>query len=102
MLKRNAEDCRNMQEIRNEIDSIDKKIISYLEERFKFVKKAAEFKSSRETVRDTCRLTSMLELRREWAIASNLNPDVVEKMFIDLIEYFISEEMDIWTTKKKN
>ena len=38
----------------------------------------------------------MLEERRKWAQSENLNPDVVENIYRDLVNYFIEEELKDW------
>lgn len=35
----------------------------------------------------------MLQQRHTWAEIEELNPDVIEKMYRDLVSHFISEEM---------
>ena len=39
------------------------------------------------------RFNAMLQQRREWASESGLNPDVVEKLYRDLVNHFIEEEL---------
>ena len=55
------------QEIRAEIDRIDRDVIAALGERFQYVKAAAKFKSNRGEVAAPERVTAMLEHRRNWA-----------------------------------
>ena len=38
----------------------------------------------------------MLATRRDWAAAEGLNPDAIEKMYSDLVQHFIAEEMKHW------
>ena len=38
----------------------------------------------------------MLVQRREWAVAERVKPDVIEKLYRDLVQYFISEELQHW------
>jgi isochorismate pyruvate lyase len=38
----------------------------------------------------------MLDQRRIWAEQEGLNPDVIEKMYRDLVNYFIKEELKYW------
>ena len=90
-------ECSNMQEIRAAIDTIDQQIISQLGERFEYVKAASAFKTSAIDVRAPDRFRSMLEQRRLWAEDSGLNPDAIEKLYRDLVEHFISEEIKEWT-----
>ena len=86
------QDCQNIQDIRLAIDSLDREIINKLGKRFEYVKAAAKFKNSTEDVKATDRLNSMLQQRRVWAKENNLHPDVIEKLYRDLVGYFINEE----------
>ena len=38
----------------------------------------------------------VLQQRRQWAQESGLNPDIVEKLYRDLVNYFIDEELKDW------
>ncbi|RZK57719.1 MAG: isochorismate lyase [Pedobacter sp.] len=93
------EDCANMQEIRAEIDHLDQTIISLIGKRYQYVKAAAKFKTSETTVKAPDRFASMLVQRRAWAKDQGLNPDVIAKIYTDLVNYFINEEMEHWKSK---
>jgi isochorismate pyruvate lyase len=90
------EDCLNIEEIRNEIDCLDREIITALGKRFSYVKAASKFKTNETTVKASERFKSMLDQRRIWAEQEGLNPDVIEKMYRDLVNYFIKEELKYW------
>ena len=94
------DECANMEDIRAEIDRIDQDVIALLGARFQYVQAAAKFKTSRESVKAPERFTAMLKLRRGWAEQAGLSPDVIEKMYSDLVKYFINEEMTKWKTEK--
>jgi isochorismate pyruvate lyase len=89
-------DCLTMEDIRIEIDSMDKDIISILGKRFEYVKAASKFKTSETSVRAPERFKAMLVQRRDWAASQGLSPDAIEKMYRDLVNHFISEEMAKW------
>ena len=91
-----ATDCQNMDDIRTVIDAIDQDIIVQLGQRFAYVKAASKFKTSATDVRAPERFKSMLQLRRQWAEENGLSPDAIEKLYRELVEYFISEEMQDW------
>ncbi|MDO1449123.1 isochorismate lyase [Rhodocytophaga aerolata] len=91
-----SEECADMGEIRKEIDKIDQQIIQLLGQRFGYVKAASKFKTSEMSVKAPERLHSMLQQRRIWASEAGLNPEVIEKMYRDLVNYFIEEEMKQW------
>lgn len=42
----------------------------------------------------------MLQQRRVWAEENNLDPDIVEKLYRDLVDYFINQELQHWKKKK--
>ncbi|GAX38045.1 isochorismate lyase [Nodularia sp. NIES-3585] len=93
---KSAKDCRNIQEIRDEIDIIDQQIITGFGQRFEYVKAAAKFKTNETSVKALERFNAMLQQRRLWAEAAGLNPDVIEKLYRDLVSYFIDEELKKW------
>lgn len=91
-----ADDCRNMVDIRSAIDQIDAQVIELLGQRFEYVKAAAKFKTDTQSVQAPERLKRMLQQRRQWAETAGLEPDVIEKLYRDLVQYFISAELEHW------
>jgi isochorismate pyruvate lyase len=87
------QECNDMADIRAEIDQIDRQIINLIGERFDYVKAAAKFKTTTASVKAPERFQAMLADRRDWAEVEGLNPDVIAKMYTDLVNYFIAEEM---------
>jgi len=87
------DECANIYEVREEIDIIDREVIDALSKRFQYVIAAARFKTSEASVRSPDRFQAMLQQRREWAQESGLNPDVVENLYRDLVNYYIDEEL---------
>ena len=90
---KNPDECANIHEVREEIDIIDREVIEALSKRFQYVIAAARFKTSEASVRSSDRFQAMLQQRREWAQESGLNPDVVENLYRDLVNYYIEEEL---------
>ena len=88
--------CRNMNEIRVEIDKLDRQVIELLGKRFAYVQAASNFKTSETNVKAPERFRSMLQQRRIWAKEEGLSPDAIEKLYQDLVNYFIEEEMRRW------
>lgn len=93
------DECENMIDIRAEIDRLDRQVIALLGQRFAYVKAAAKFKTSQTSVKASDRFQSMLQQRRVWAEEEGLHPDAVEKMYEDLVNHFIAEEMKYWQAK---
>lgn len=90
------DECADMQDIRNEIDFLDQAVIKILGMRFKYVLAASKFKTSETSVRAPEHFKAMLAKRREWAEVEGLSPDAIEKLYTDLVNHFIEEEMKRW------
>lgn len=91
-----AQDCRHMTDIRTAIDQIDGQVIALLGQRFEYVKAAVQFKTDTQSVKAPERLHSMLKQRRQWAETVGLDADVIEKLYRDLVQYFIEAELAHW------
>jgi isochorismate pyruvate lyase len=92
------EDCASLEEIRAEIDRIDRSIIEMIGQRKGYVMAAAMFKSSREDVAAPERFAAMLQARRGWAAQQGISADMVEKLYREMIGHFIKEERAHWET----
>lgn len=88
--------CKDMTDIRQEIDLLDQTIIGLIGKRYQYVQAAAKFKTSAAAVRAPERFRAMLQQRRDWAEAVGLDPNVIEKLYHDLVSHFIEEEMKHW------
>ncbi len=88
--------CESVVDIRAEIDRLDRQVVVLLGQRFAYVKAASKFKTSETTVRAPERLQVMLQQRRVWAEEEGLDADVIEKMYQDLVNHFIAEEIKHW------
>ncbi len=71
-------ECSNIQEIRDEIDAIDREVIRILGKRFAYVKAVAKFKTGEASVKAQDRFKPMLQQRRIWAEEAGLNPDALK------------------------
>jgi isochorismate pyruvate lyase len=96
---KSPDECSDIQEVREEIDLIDREVIDALSKRFQYVIAAARFKTSEASVKAPDRFNAMLQKRREWAQEAGLNADVVEKLYRDLVNHFIDEEMKHYKSK---
>ena len=62
MTERAPVPCPEMQEIRAQIDALDKRLVALLAERQKLIAAAGEVKPSRDTVRDEARIEEVVQL----------------------------------------
>lgn len=84
----------SLPEVRAEIDRVDQEIVKLIGRRMVCVKHAARFKTSERDVAASERVTSMLETRRGWAVTVGVNPDMIEKLFLDMVMHFITTETE--------
>ena len=95
------DECGGMDDIRAEIDRIDRAVVGLIGRRYQYVLAAAKFKTSATSVKAPERLTAMLARRREWAVEEGLNADMIEKLYADLVAHFIDEEMRRWKADRE-
>ena len=96
------EECENINDIRSEIDNIDKKIIDLLAKRFSYVKEVVKFKFNKDEVIAQKRYDEVIAVRREWAKINNLDSDLIENIYRSLLNYFIEEEIKLLEQRQKN
>ena len=96
-----ANECRDMNDIRAEIDNIDHLVIQLLATRFDYVKAASQFKKNTTDVQAKERFNSMLEQRKLWADELGLNGDVIKELYANLVRYFIDEELKYFNNTAK-
>ena len=90
------EDCRNIEDVREAVDALDREIVGLIGRRARYVEAAARFKTSKESVRAPERQEKMLGERRRWAEEENLDPDAIEGLYKGLISYFVNRETEDW------
>lgn len=85
--------CKNLEEVRSNIDRIDDAIIKLIAERGGYVTQASKFKKNEEGVRDTSRVEKVIQKVREKAELYGASPDMVEALYREMISRFINMEM---------
>jgi isochorismate pyruvate lyase len=93
---RPPEACRNLEDVREAIDGLDREILRLLGSRASYVAAAARFKTDPKGVRAPERQRAMLARRREWAEEEGLDPDFVEGLYRNIVSHFVGKEMDHW------
>ena len=94
-------DCKNINQIRAEIDRIDKEIITALAERLEYVIEATKFKPDINAVLAPDRHAVMLKQRMELVAKLNLDLEIIEKVYKLLLDYFKQKQLEIWKKGKK-
>ena len=93
-------ECKNLEEVRSNIDRIDNQIIKLIAERGSFVKQASKFKKDNQDVRAPQRVEAIILKVRSLATEYGANPNMVEKLYREMITSFINIEIDEFNSQK--
>ena len=93
-------ECKNLDEVRENIDNIDKQIIRLIAERGLFVSQASKFKKDSEDVKAPARVEKIIEKVRSLATEYGASPDMIEKLYREMINGFINMEMNEFNNQK--
>lgn len=85
--------CKDINEVRSNIDRIDNQIVTLIAERSGYVKQAAAFKKNTEEVKAPQRVEMVIEKVRKLAEEKDVNPDIVEGIYRTMIASFINFEL---------
>jgi isochorismate pyruvate lyase len=89
-------DCNNKEEIREQIDKIDREIIQLFALRNSYVVEIVKYKPDEESVVAKDRKNEVIQQRSDWAERAGLNKQTFENIYRLLIENNISKEMEIF------
>lgn len=85
--------CENIEEVRENIDRIDKEIVKLIAERSTYVAQAANFKKTSDDVKAPQRVEKIISKVRALASENSVNPDIVENIYREMINSFINFEL---------
>ena len=85
--------CNSIEEVRSNIDAIDRKIVGLIAERGGFVMQAARFKKTTDDVKAPQRVEQVISKVRALAQDFGAHPDVTEAVYRSMISAFINAEL---------
>ncbi|MBQ5558331.1 MAG: chorismate mutase [Lachnospiraceae bacterium] len=94
--------CKNLEEVRENIDRIDDEIIQLIAERGTYVIQASNFKKDEEGVKDTARVEKVIQKVRAKAQEYVANQDMVEALYREMISRFVNMEMKEFQEKRED
>lgn len=94
--------CTSIEEVREQIDGIDRQIVALLARRGGFVTQAAAFKKTTTDVRAPGRVEQVIAKVRGIAEETGASPDVVESVYRAMIAPFIEEELKTHSSLQAN
>jgi isochorismate pyruvate lyase len=92
MNPRSAEECSTMDEVRAEIDRIDRALVDLIGERFTYVDRAWKLKQAPADARVPWRIQQVIDKVRARAVENGLPPELVEALWRQMIGWFIQYE----------
>ena len=85
--------CQSIEEVREQIDRIDREVVTLLAQRGRFVAQAAAFKTNSQAVRAPARVEQVIAKVRQIAEETGANAQVVEQVYRAMIAGFIDAEL---------
>lgn len=88
--------CENLDQVRENIDRLDREIVPLLAERSRYVDQAAGFKQSKAAVVDNDRIEAIILKVRHLAIEEDMDPELIENIYRSMIAAYIIHETHRW------
>ncbi|HLP04792.1 MAG TPA: chorismate mutase [Paludibacter sp.] len=88
-------DCNCKEEIRIQIDRIDKEIIALFALRFQYVSEIVKYKTDAESVVAQERKDHVIKVRGKWAEEHGLDKETFEQIYRFLVDHNIGKELKI-------
>ena len=85
--------CNSLQEVRDEIDKIDEKLVELISQRSHLIRQAAAFKESVDEVKAEDRIDDIMQRVRKKAIALDINPNMISELFTIMIDEMVETEI---------
>jgi len=91
MIKKTAKTCKDMSEVRAEVDRIDRLLVALIAERQGLMSEAARIKQDRNVVHDEARIKV-----KAFATEMGLSHDIAEPVWRKMISRCIAYEFEEW------
>lgn len=86
-------ECSTLEETRTEIDKLDDQIVELIAARNAYVKQLAHFKNSVEEIKAEDRISSVISRVRSKAIEFDLSPNLINELYIRMIDEMVDSEV---------
>ena len=86
-------ECNSLQEVRDEIDKVDNKLVELISQRSRFIRQAAAFKNSVDEVKAEDRIDEIMQSVRKKGIELNMNPNMLSELFKIMINEMVETEI---------
>ena len=94
-MPRKVKKCETIDEVRIEIDRLDKELVELLAERTGYVDQAVLFKKNPDEAVVEWRIEQVVKNVRKMAEDEGMDPDIAEAVWRTMIDQFIEHEREI-------
>ena len=85
--------CTTLEEAREKIDKVDEEIVKLIAERNNYIKQIAHFKTSVEEIKAEDRIADVISSVREQAISLGLSPNLINELYVKMIDAMVESEV---------
>jgi isochorismate pyruvate lyase len=85
--------CTSLQEAREAIDRVDEEIVKLIAKRNAYIKQIAYFKTSIDEIKAEERIDNVISRVRSQAIELDLNPNLVNDLYVQMIDGMVESEV---------
>jgi len=94
--------CNTLDEAREEIDKVDTNIVALIAKRNDYIKQIAHFKTSVDEVKAEDRIDDVISRVREQAISLGLSPNLINDLYVRMIDAMVESEIAEFNNAKSN
>ncbi len=89
-----------LQEAREEIDKVDEQIVKLIAQRNEYIKQIAHFKNSIDEIKAEERIQDVISRVREQAISLGLSPNLINDLYVRMIDAMVESEITEFNNAK--
>ncbi len=94
--------CTTLNEAREKIDTVDEQIVALIAERNNYIKQIAHFKTSIDEVKAEERIDAVISRVREQAISLDLSPNLINDLYVRMIDAMVESEIAEFNNAKSH
>ena len=92
--------CNSLEEVRDEIDIIDNEIVELIAKRNAYIRELAHFKNSVDEIKAKDRIDDVINRMRSRAIELDLSPNLINDLYIRMIDAMVDTEISEFQNAK--
>jgi isochorismate pyruvate lyase len=95
-----VKECKTLDEAREAIDAVDEEIVKLIALRNDYIKQIAHFKTSIKEVKAEDRIEEVISKVRQQAIELDLSPNLINDLYIRMIDGMVESEISEFRNAK--